>query len=55
MLEKLYGEFPIVEEDGIGHIQVIEKCDDWFSVIISKQDARDISAFFFALSENMNS
>lgn len=66
MLEKLYNEFPImqelkdervfsVQEDGNGDIEVIEQCDDWFSVIITKQDAKDISDFFLALSEKMTS
>lgn len=66
MLEELYEKFPImqelkdervfsVQEDGNGDIEVIEQCDDWFSVIITKQDAKDISDFFIALSENMTS
>lgn len=66
MLEKLYEQFPImtklkeervisVQEDGSGDIEVIEQCDDWFSVTITKQDAKDISDFFLALSESMTS
>lgn len=62
MLEKLYDEFPImqelidervfsVQEDGNGDIEIIEQCDEWFSVTITKNDAKEISDFFRALSE----
>lgn len=64
MLEKLYEQFPIMEElkeervfsvqeDENGEIEIIERCDKWFSVGITKETAKEISDFFLTLSEQM--
>lgn len=64
MIEKLYERYPIMEElkeervfsvqeDENGEIEIIERCDKWFSVGITKEMAKEISDFFLALSEQM--
>lgn len=64
MIEKLYEQFPImkklkeervfsVEEDGEGEIEIMERCDEWFSAVITKEDAKEISDFFLLLSKQM--
>lgn len=64
MIEKLYEQFPIMEElkeERVfsvqeyenGEIEIIECCDEWFSVKITKENAREISDFFLALSEHI--
>lgn len=64
MLEKLYEQFPIMEElkeervfsvqeNENGKLEIIERCDGWFSVGITKEMAKEISDFFLALSEQM--
>ena len=64
MLEKLYEQFPImkklkeervfsVEEDGAGKIEITERCDEWLSVVITKEDTKEISDFFLLLSKQM--
>lgn len=64
MIEKLYEQFPIMEklkeervfsvqEWGDGNIEIREACDDYFEFDITKEDAKEISNFFLALSEQM--
>lgn len=64
MLEKLYEQFPIMEklkeervflvqEYGDGNIEIRESCDDYFNIDIEKEEAKEISDFFLALSEQM--
>lgn len=64
MLEKLYKQFPIMEklkeekifyirnEDDV--IEILEGCDEWFSMSLNKESAREISDFFLALSEQID-
>lgn len=64
MIEKLYEQFPImgklkeacvfsVQEWGDGNVEIREACDDYFDFDITKEDAKEISEFFLALSEQM--
>lgn len=64
MLEKLYEQFPIMEklkeervfsirEGEGGGVEIVECCDEWFSVGITKECAKEISDFFLALSKKM--
>lgn len=64
MLEKLYEQFPIMEKlkeervfsvqkDGSGELEIMERCDEWFSVLVTKEEVKEISDFFLALSEQM--
>lgn len=64
MIEELYEQFPImqelkdervfsVQESEYGEIEIMECCDGWFSVGITKESAKEISNFFLELSKQM--
>lgn len=64
MIEELYEQFPImqelkdervfsVQESEYGEIEIIEYCDECFSVGITKESAKEISNFFLELSKQM--
>ena len=43
----------MVQKDGSGELEIMERCDEWFSVLVTKEEAKEISDFFLALSEQM--